>query len=156
MSVEQQPVWGAPTDPPKTWSTRTTVAAVGIAAALAAVGAVVVYAATDGSGGQGHAGGPPGWGGPGGPGGFQRTLHGENVVADSEGGFSTELTQTGDVTAASDTSVTVRSQDGYSRTYVLDAGTRKPPQPLQAGEQVSVRATDGGGVATATTVMPAR
>src|SRR6478736_3109024 len=132
MTVEQQPVWGAPAEHPKTWSTRTTVAAIGIAAALAAVGGVVVYAATDGSG-DGHAGGPPGWGagGPGGPGGFQRSLHGENVVSDGHGGFSTELTQTGDVTAASDTSLTVRSQDGYSQTYVLDADTRKPPQPLQ-------------------------
>ncbi len=57
----------------------------------------------DGGGeGQGHAGGPPGWGGPGGaggPGGFQRTLHGQKVVSDGEGGFSTELTATGDVTA---------------------------------------------------------
>ncbi|BBY64262.1 hypothetical protein [Mycolicibacterium helvum] len=160
MSAEQQPVWGTPTERPKTWSTRTTVAAVGIAAALAAVGGVVVYAATGGSEGQGNAGGPPGWGGPGGPGspgGFQRTLHGQNVVSDDEGGFSTELTQTGDVTAASDTSVTVRSQDGFSQTYVINTDTRKPPQPLQTGEQVSVRATQqGGGAATATAVMPAR
>ncbi|MCX2931995.1 hypothetical protein ORI20_17070 [Mycobacterium sp. CVI_P3] len=156
MSVEQQPAWGSPTDHPKTWSTRTTLAAVGIAAALAATGGVVVYAATGGGSGQGHTGGPPGWGGPGGPGGFQRTLHGENVVADGEGGFSTELTQTGAVTAASDTSVTVRSQDGYSRTYVLDTGTRKPPRPMQTGEQVSVRATEQDGTAMATAVMPAR
>lgn len=159
MSGEQQPVWGAPTDRPKTWSARTTAAAVGIAAALAAVGGVVVYAATSGSEGQGHAGGPPGWGGPGGPGGpggFERTLHGQNVVSDGEGGFSTELTQTGDVTAASDTSVTVRSQDGFSQTYVVNPDTRKPPQPLQTGEQVSVRATQQGGAATATAVMPAR
>ncbi|BBY58181.1 DUF4249 domain-containing protein [Mycolicibacterium sarraceniae] len=156
MTVEQHPVWGTPTEPPKTWSTRTTVAAVGIAAALAAVGGVVVYAATGGSDGPAHAGGPPGWGGPGGPGGFQRALHGQNVVSDGEGGFSTELTQTGDVIAASDTAVTVRSQDGFSQTYVLAADTRKPPQPLQTGEQVSVRATQQGGAATATTVMPAR
>ena len=159
MSDQQQPAWGTPTDHPKTWSTRTTVAAVGIAVALAAVGGVVVYAATGGSEGQGHAGGPPGWGGPGGPGGpggFQRTLHGQNVVSDGEGGFSTELTQTGDVTAASDTSVTVRSQDGFSQVYVVNADTRKPPPPLQNGEQVSVRATQQGGVATATTLMPAR
>ena len=155
MSVEQQPVWGAPAEYPKPWSTRTTAAAVGIAAALAATGGVVVYATT-GSGGDGHAGGPPGWGGPGGPGGFARTLHGESVVSDCKGGFSTELTQTGDVTAASDTSITVRSQDGYSNTYVLTTDTRKPSQPLQTGEKVSVRATEQGGAATATMVMPAR
>lgn len=157
MTVEQQPVWGTPAEHSTTWSTRTTVAAVGIAAALAAVGGVVVYAATGGSG-DGHAGGPPGWGGggPGGPGGSQRSLHGENVVSDGKGGFSTELTQTGDVTAVTDTSVTVRSQDGYSHTYVLNTDTRKPPQPLQTGTQVSIRATEQGGAATATMVMPAR
>ncbi|KAA0106147.1 hypothetical protein [Mycolicibacterium sp. P1-5] len=160
MSVEQQPVWGAPAENPTTWSTRTTVAAVAIAAALAGVGGVVVYAATGGSDG-GHAGGPPGWGagGPGGPGGFggfQRPLHGENVVSDGKGGFTTELTQTGDVTATSDTSVTVRSQDGYSHTYVLNTDTHKPPQPLHTGAKVSVRATQLDGAATATMVMPAR
>lgn len=75
------------------------------------------------------------------------------------GGFSTELTQTGDATAASDTSVTVRSQDGFSQTYVVNPDTRtppQPPQPQQTGEQVSVRATQQGGAATATAVMPAR
>ncbi|WP_142391330.1 hypothetical protein [Mycobacterium sp. ENV421] len=157
MSVEQQPVWGAPAEHPRTWSNRTTAAAVVIAAALAVVGGVVVYAAAGSTGG--HAGGPPGWGGPGGPGGpggSQRSLHGENVVSDGKGGFSTELTQTGDVTAASDSSVTVRSQDGFSQTYVLNTDTRKPPQPLQAGAQVSVRATEQDGAATATMVMPAR
>lgn len=154
MTAEQQPAWGAPADHPTTWSTRTTVAAVGIAAALAAVGGVVVYAAT-GGGSQGHLSGPPGWG-LGGPGGFQRTLHGESVVSDGTGGFSTELTQTGDVTAASDTSITVRSQDGYRQTYVVNTDTRKPPRPLQTGAQVSVRATEVDGTPTATAVMPAR
>jgi hypothetical protein len=152
MAVEEQPVWGAPAEHPKTWSTRTTVAAVGIAAALAVVGGVGGYATT---GDGGHAGSQSGWG-PGGPGGFQRSLHGENVVSDGKGGFNTELTQTGDVTAASDTSVTVRSQDGYSQTYVLNTDTRKPPQPLQTGTQVSVKATERDGAATATMVMPAR
>ncbi|GAY14039.1 hypothetical protein [Mycobacterium sp. shizuoka-1] len=156
VGVDERPVWGAPDDRQTTWSARTTVAAVGIAVALAAVGGVAVYAATGGSAGHPAAGGPPGWGGPGGPGGVGRTVHGETVVSDGEGGFSTELTQTGDVTAASATSVTVRSADGYSQTYVLDADTRRPPQPLEAGVQVSVRATERGGVATATTVMPAR
>ncbi|KDE99619.1 hypothetical protein Y900_011880 [Mycolicibacterium aromaticivorans JS19b1 = JCM 16368] len=153
MSVEQQPMWGAPAEHPKTWSNRTTAAAIGIAAALAVVGGVVVYAAAGSAGG--HGGGPPGWG-PGGPGGSQRSLHGESVVSDGKGGFSTELTQTGAVTAASDTSVTVRSQDGFNQTYVLNTDTRKPPQPLQTGTQVSVRATELDGAATATMVMPAR
>ena len=35
------------------------------------------------------------------------------------GGFTTVLTQTGRVTASLPTSVTVRSDDGYSQTYVI-------------------------------------
>ncbi len=53
MSVEQQqptePVWGVPPAQPRTWSTRTTLAAVGIAAVLAAGGGLAIYAATGGS-----------------------------------------------------------------------------------------------------------
>ena len=176
MSVEQptrqqqpaEPVWGAPPAQPSTWSTRTTLAAVGIAAVLAAGGGLVIYAATSGShdAGPGHMNGGPGWngpgGGPGGPGGMggpgdlPRSLHGEYVVPDGKGGFTTEVTQTGAVTAATDTSITVRSDDNYSRTYVLDADTRKPTQPLQNGEQVTVRAEAVNGTATATAVLPAR
>ncbi len=154
MSTEHQPVWGAPSEHPTTWSTRTTLVAVGIAAALAVLGGVVVYASTGGGHDTGgNMGGPPGWGG---PGGFERTVHGENVVSDGEGGFTTELTQTGEVTAASATSITVRSEDGYSQTYVLDTTTRQPSEALHNGARVSVRATDVDGAATATAVMPAR
>lgn len=161
MSVEQQqstePVWGAPPAQPRTWSTRTTLAAVGIAAVLAAGGGLAIYAATDsspdGGPGAGHMSGPPGFGG---PGQTQRTLHGEYVVADGKGGFTTELTQTGAVTSATDTALTVRSDDGYSKTYALDADTRKPGQPVQPGQQVTVRATSVNEGATATAVLPAR
>ena len=169
MSVEQHqptaPVWGSPPAQPPTWSTRTALAAVGIAAVLAAGGGLAIYAATGGSHdtGPGHLSGPPGFGGPGGggpmggPGAMPRTLHGEYVVADGKGGFSTEVTQTGVVTAAADISVSVRSDDGYSRTYTLDAGTRKPDRAVQTGDQVTVRATTpSNGAATATALLPAR
>ena len=65
-------------------------------------------------------------------------------------------TQTGSITAASDASVTVRSEDGYSHTYVLEADTRTPHQLLQSGQQVTVRATETNGSAAATAVLPAR
>jgi hypothetical protein len=159
VTVEQQEVWGAPPAQPPRWSSRTTLVAAGIAAALAVGGGLVVYATDSHSDGSGHNGAPPGLGGPSGPGGpseNQRTLHGESVVSDGKGGFRTELTQTGSITAASDASVTVRSDDGYSRTYVLDANTRRPHQPLQSGQQVTVRATDANGTADATAVLPAR
>ena len=158
MTVEQQEVWGAPPDQPPTWSRRTTLTAIAIAVALAVGGGLVVYAATGNShdGGSARNGAPPGFGGPGGPGDNQRTVHGESVVSDGKGGFRTELTQTGSITTASDASVTVRSDDGFTHSYVLDADTRRPHQPLQSGEQVTVRATESNGTATATAVLPAR
>ena len=163
MTVEQQEVWGAPGTQPPTWSTRTTLLAAGIAAVLAVGAGLVVYATWDSSGGgAAHNGAAPGFGGPGGPGWpggpgeAERTLHGESVVSDGKGGFRTELTQTGSITAASDASITVRSADGYSHTYVIDADTRRPHQPLQSGQQVTVRATDANGASDATAVLPAR
>lgn len=160
MTVEQHEVWGAPAAQPPTWSTRTTLLAAGIAAVLALGAGLVVYATWDSSGDSAaHNGAAPGFGGPGGPGGpgdTERTLHGESVVSDGKGGFRTELTQTGSITAASDASITVRSADGYSHTYVLDADTRRPHQPLQNGQQVTVRATEASGASDATAVLPAR
>ena len=44
-------------------------------------------------------------------------LHGEFVTKDADGDFRTMAMQHGEVTAVSATSVTVRSEDGYSRTY---------------------------------------
>ena len=158
MTVEQQEVWGAPATQAPTWSTRTTLLAAGIAAVLAVGAGLVVYATWDSSG-DGAApgfGGPGGPGWPGGPGEAERTLHGESVVSDGKGGFRTELTQTGSITAASDAFITVRSADGYSHTYLVDADTRRPHQPLQSGQQVTVRATEANGASDATAVLPAR
>lgn len=163
MTVEEREVWGAAPARPPAWSTRTTLTAVGIAAALAVGGGLVVHAAGGGStdGGPGRMGPPAGWepggpGGPGFPGGNTRTLHSEAVVSDGKGGYLTELTQTGDVSSATDTAITVRSQDGFTHSYVLDADTRRPHQPVQSGEQVTVRATVTNGTANATAVLPAR
>ena len=160
MTVEQQEVWGAPATQPATWSTRTTLLAAGIGVVLAVGAGLVVYATWGASGDaaahNASAPGFPGPGGPGGPGGNERTLHGESVVSDGKGGFRTELTQTGSITAASDASITVRSADGYSHTYVLDANTRRPHPPLQNGQQVTVRATEANGASDATAVLPAR
>ncbi len=157
MTVEQHEVWGAPAAQAPAWSTRTTLLAAAIAAALALVAGLVVYATWDSAGDGAARNGPPaGFGGPGGPVQSERTLHGESVVSDGKGGFRTELTQTGSITAASDSSITVRSVDGYSHTYVLDADTRRPHQPLQNGQQVTVRATETNGASDATAVLPAR
>ena len=69
-------------------------------------------------------GGPRGHGGPGGhhgPG--MGGIHGEFVTNAPDGGYQTVATQRGEVTAVSATSLTVKSEDGFSRTYVVDDNT---------------------------------
>ncbi len=74
-------------------SIRHTAAALGIAAAIAGLGGAAVYAATDSQG----PGSPLGMNGP-----QDRpapaTPHSEAVLADRDGGYTTDLTQTGTIT----------------------------------------------------------
>ena len=44
-------------------------------------------------------------------------------MPDANGGYTTMLTQTGTVTAVSAASITVRSVDGYTQTYVIPPST---------------------------------
>lgn len=156
-----EPPWGAPADGPAHWSRNKTVAAVGIAAVLAAGAAAVIYAA-GGSSGEGGPGGGPGWGPPGGPGfgsqgpGPADALHGQFVVPDGHGGFSTELTQTGTVTDISDTSVTARSADGFTQTYVITGDTRHGREPVHTGDTATIRAVEHGATFTVTVISPTR
>jgi hypothetical protein len=141
--------WGAPQ--PRRWSTRQTISAVGVAAVIAALGGAAIYAGTGGS----NAAGPGRWGGPGGPGGPggmrpAATLHGEFVVADGNGGYQTELTQTGQLTAVSDASITAKSSDGFTQTYTLGAGAAK--DKVAVNDTVAIHATKINGTATATSV----
>ena len=162
------------TDPqpsPRSWGLRGTAAAVAVAAVIAAVGGAAIYAATVGAPhvavGAPHKAVGPGDGAPigqgvlggqhtvaGGPAAVDPTsLHGEFVVPDGAGGYTTELTQTGAVTAISPTSITVRSEDGYSQTYVIPstAGNAGAP-PFAVADQVVVRATRTGQTATVTNI----
>jgi hypothetical protein len=50
-------------------------------------------------------------------------LHGEFVTPNGSGGFRTVDTQTGEVTAVSPTSITVKSEDGFSKKYAVDENT---------------------------------
>jgi hypothetical protein len=157
MSTDQIPteqVWGAPQPSPRRWGLRETVAAVGVAAVIAALGGAAIYAATDGSSQSFGAPRPAfgsGGGMPNGPGVPPTSLHGEFVVPDGAGGFTTELTQTGTVTAISPTSITVRSEDGNSQTYAIPkAGNANAP--FAVDERVVVRATRNGQTATVTTI----
>jgi hypothetical protein len=64
--------------------------------------------------GHGHFGGLGRFGG----------LHGEFTIKKPDGsGFQTWATQTGEVTDVSSSSITVKSEDGFSRTYSVDENT---------------------------------
>ena len=156
---------------PRRWGLRETAAAVGVAAVIAAFGGAAIYAATEGSShsfGAPHQAVRPGGGMPGGPGGpgeqhdaiggpgpaavVSTSLHGEFVIPDRAGGYSTVLTQTGTVTTISPTSITVRSEDGYSQTYVIPNTAGNAGPPFAVDDHVVLRATRDGQTATVTNI----
>ncbi len=93
---------------------------------------------------------------------MRRVAHGEFVVR-QKGGFTTIAVQRGRITAVSATSITVASQDGYVRSYVVNAdtkvrskGTTVAVGALKAGEQAMIRSTKTGTTYTATRVAGLR
>jgi hypothetical protein len=100
--------------------------------------------------------------GPGGMGrhgefGMMGALHGEFVVEKQGGGYQTVATQRGEVTAVSKDSITVKSADGYSKTYTLTAdtlvnATRDGIDSVKNGNQVTVSGIVADGKATAVSV----
>jgi hypothetical protein len=84
-------------------------------------------------------------------------LHGEFVVEKDGGGYQTVATQRGEVTAVSKESLTLKSADGYSRTYTLTEDTlvnaaRDGIDDVKTGNTVSVLAVVADGKATASSV----
>lgn len=143
------------------WGWRQSAAAAAVAAVIGTLGGAAIYAATDGSShafgaphqGFGPAGGQHGATGGPDPAALGATsLHGEFVVLDGAGRYRTELTQTGRITALSPTTITVRSGDNYSQTYVIPNGTTGTAPPFAVDDQVVVRATSDGQTATATNI----
>jgi len=122
---------------------KRTVIAVVVAVGIAGAGGVAIYAAsgsvttdqTGGRGGPGGGGGPMVISGPGG--GFDETQHGEFQV--------------GEVTAVSDKSITAKSEDGFTQTYVVDSSTVL--DGIEKGDSVTIVATTSGDTATAESVM---
>jgi hypothetical protein len=114
--------------------------------------------------GRGGHGGPFGgklFGHGGGFGGFGRFegLHGEFTIRKPDGsGFQTVATQTGEVTAVSPSSVTVKSEDGFSRTYSVDENTvvgsgRDGIGSVKTGDTVRVAGVVEDGKAKAAAVL---
>ena len=84
-------------------------------------------------------------------------LHGQFVVAKSGGGYQAVDVQDGQVTAVSASSITLKSSDGFTKTYVVTSSTMVDAQrdgigSVKVGNQASVYATVSGGTVTATNV----
>lgn len=162
----QQPTWGtpAPQRPRGPWSIGRVVVTAVLAVAIVGGATAAVLTATSSAatteqfGPGGGAGGGPGLGGgfgrqgagaSAGVAGLTDALHGDFVVARGTG-YGTDRLQTGTVTAASATDLTVRSTDGYTQRYVVGAGTSIGT--VATGNTVTVVATVSGQTATATTI----
>lgn len=169
--------WGDPAPaaatPKKGWSGKKTAIAAGIAVVIAAGGGAAIWAGTSSADnsaqqGPGGFGGPGGGGFQGGPGGnfgggfgggmaaLREALHGDFVVSNGSGGYTTERLQTGDVTELSATAVTLTSKDGYKQTYTLDGSTQKTGDVKQGDTNVTVVAKVDGTTATATSLGKAQ
>ena len=112
-------------------------------------GAWRIHGGPGGFGGFGPAFGGPGMLG----GGLFGAVHGTVVVPKPGGGYQTVAFQNGKVTAVSSTSITLRSADGYSRTYPVTSSTNVNAQrdgiaSIKVGNQVVVAATVSGSTTT--------
>jgi hypothetical protein len=84
-------------------------------------------------------------------------VHGQVTVPKSGGGYETLDVQQGTVSAVSSTSITVKSADGYSASYVVSTKTLVDAQAdgigsVKKGDTVSIIATVSGSTATAASV----
>jgi hypothetical protein len=85
-------------------------------------------------------------------------IHGQFVAPKPGGGYQTIDTQRGTVTAVSSSSLTVKSSDGYIKTYNVTSSThvvarRAGISTVKTGQTVSVLATISGSSATATQIV---
>jgi hypothetical protein len=85
-------------------------------------------------------------------------VHGQFVVARPGGGYQTIDTQRGSVTAVSATSITIRSSDGFTKTYQVTSSTnvdalRDGIASVKTGQQAAVVAPVDGSTATAASIV---
>jgi hypothetical protein len=84
-------------------------------------------------------------------------LHGEFVVGKSGGGYETVDVQNGQVTAVSTTSITLKSADGFTKSYAVTSSTLVDAQrdgigSVKVGNRASVQAIVSGSTATAISI----
>ncbi|MET3720226.1 MULTISPECIES: hypothetical protein [unclassified Arthrobacter] len=70
-------------------------------------------------------------------------LHSESVVKKADGTFETHLTQQGTVESVTGTSVTVKSEDGFSQSYAVNADTKIVKFPAPAADGAPAKSNDG-------------
>ncbi|TAP44334.1 hypothetical protein [Arthrobacter sp. S39] len=70
-------------------------------------------------------------------------LHSESVVKKADGTFETVLSQQGTVESVSETSVTVKSEDGFTQTYAVKAETKVIKFPAPAADGTPAKGDDG-------------
>ncbi|UVJ40806.1 DUF5666 domain-containing protein [Arthrobacter sp. CJ23] len=102
-------------------------------------------------------------------------IHGEFTVKDKDGNYRTVVTQSGAVESVNDSSITVKSEDGFTQSYAINGDTRivkipedvsqlrngkgKPDLPaataadLKAGDMVRIAGTKDGSTVTATSIV---
>ena len=85
-------------------------------------------------------------------------LHGEFTVPKDGGGYEKVAMQRGKVTAVSASQITLKSDDGYTRSYAVTATTivraqRDGIAAVKVGDNVAVTATVSGENATATHIV---
>lgn len=167
--------WGSPAgaDGAQTRAEKIKTAVIALVATVAIVGGGVAFAksansggTTDGRGGFGGqmpgnnqmAGGNQGTGANGQTSGLSalaNALHGDFTVSDGNGAYTTQRYQKGRVTAVSSTSLTAKSDDGYTQTYALTDKTTVGTNAIgdvKVGHTVTIVATVAGQTATATAI----
>ncbi len=87
----------------------------------------------------------------------KHALHGEFTTPAPDGGYQRMAMQRGEVTAVSSSSLTVKSEDGFTRTYAVDETTmvnagRDGIEDVDSGDQVHVMAVLSGDDARAVQV----
>jgi hypothetical protein len=87
-------------------------------------------------------------------------LHGEFTVKDKDGKFATKVVQHGSVTAVSATSISLKSEDGFTGTYAVNSDTKvrvggdsAAISGVKAGNDAWVIATKSGSTSTANSLV---
>ncbi|HKU10672.1 MAG TPA: hypothetical protein VJQ61_05525 [Sinomonas sp.] len=161
MSNMYPPVPPTPPNAPQPPRTRRAVVIGAVVLGLAGAGSAAVWAA-DQSGSptpspSASASAQPGkhMGKPGAGQAGAETLHGQMTVKRPDGSIETVFVQRGTVTDVSDTKLTVKSDDGFTRTYTLNGSTKFVGQgqpkgaaiksgDVSKGDTIMVRAVQNG------------